>query len=43
VAPYDAWQDRLMRGRSATIYGGTSEVQRNLIAKSLGLPASSGR
>ena len=41
--PYDAWQDRLMRGRSATIYGGTSEVQRNIIAKSLGLPASSTR
>lgn len=41
--PFDAWQDRLMRGRAATIYGGTSEVQRNVIAKSLGLPASSAR
>jgi alkylation response protein AidB-like acyl-CoA dehydrogenase len=42
-APYDAWQDRLLRGRAATIYGGTSEVQRNIIAKSLSLPASSPR
>jgi alkylation response protein AidB-like acyl-CoA dehydrogenase len=41
--PYDAWQDRLLRGRAATIYGGTSEVQRNVIAKSLGLPASATR
>lgn len=41
--PYDAWHDRLMRGRAATIYGGTSEVQRNVIAKSLGLPASTAR
>lgn len=41
--PFDAWQDKLLRGRSATIYGGTSEVQRNIIAKSLGLPASSAR
>jgi alkylation response protein AidB-like acyl-CoA dehydrogenase len=41
--PFHAWHDRLMRGRSATIYGGTSEVQRNIIAKSLGLPASSAR
>lgn len=41
--PYDAWHDRLLRGRAATIYGGTSEVQRNIIAKSLGLPASSAR
>lgn len=43
TAPYDAWHDRLLRGRAATIYGGTSEVQRNIIAKSLGLPASSSR
>lgn len=41
--PFDAWQDRLLRGRAATIYGGTSEVQRNVIAKSLGLPASAAR
>lgn len=41
--PFDAWQDRLMRGRAATIYGGTSEIQRNIIAKSLGLPSSSTR
>lgn len=41
--PYDAWQDRLLRGRAATIYGGTSEVQRNIIAKSLGLPSSAAR
>jgi alkylation response protein AidB-like acyl-CoA dehydrogenase len=26
--------------RSETIYGGTSEIQRNLIARSLGLPSS---
>ena len=43
TSPYDAWQDRLMRGRAATIYGGTSEVQRNIIAKSMGLPTSAAR
>jgi alkylation response protein AidB-like acyl-CoA dehydrogenase len=42
-APWDKWQDRLLRARAGTIYGGTSEVQRNIIAKSLGLPVSGGR
>jgi alkylation response protein AidB-like acyl-CoA dehydrogenase len=43
VAPFAVWQDRLLRSRAGTIYGGTSEVQRNIIAKSLGLPASGPR
>jgi len=41
--PYPAWQDKLLRARANSIYGGTSEVQRNIIAKSLGLPVSGAR
>ncbi len=33
---------RYLYARSATIYAGTSEVQRNLIARALGLPGSRG-
>jgi 3-oxochol-4-en-24-oyl-CoA dehydrogenase len=33
------WADRLLASRAATIYGGTSEVQLNIIAERLlGLP-----
>ncbi|WP_226381221.1 acyl-CoA dehydrogenase family protein [Pseudonocardia oceani] len=31
-----------MFSRAETIYGGTSEIQRNLIAKSLGMPSDRG-
>ena len=33
------WLRALLFSRAETIYGGTSEIQRNLIAKSLGLPS----
>ncbi len=36
------WQRALMYSRAETIYGGTSEIQRNLIAKALGLPSDRG-
>jgi alkylation response protein AidB-like acyl-CoA dehydrogenase len=36
------WQRALLFSRAETIYGGTSEIQRNLIAKSLGLPSDRG-
>lgn len=40
VAPgWAAWARTLMFARAETIYGGTSEIQRNLVAKSLGLPS----
>ncbi|GAA2536160.1 MULTISPECIES: acyl-CoA dehydrogenase family protein [Pseudonocardia] len=41
----DGWSDwlrALLFSRAETIYGGTSEIQRNLIAKSLGLPSDRG-
>ena len=34
------WALTMLFGRAETIYGGTSEIQRNLIARSLGLPRS---
>jgi alkylation response protein AidB-like acyl-CoA dehydrogenase len=34
------WALTMLFGRAETIYGGTSEIQRNLIARSLGLPSS---
>lgn len=34
------WAMLMLFSRSETIYGGTSEIQRNLIARSLGLPSS---
>jgi alkylation response protein AidB-like acyl-CoA dehydrogenase len=36
---FGPWQRALLHSRAETIYGGTSEIQRNLIAKSLGLPS----
>ncbi|MCF7550794.1 acyl-CoA dehydrogenase family protein [Pseudonocardia sp. WMMC193] len=33
------WLRALLFSRAETIYGGTSEIQRNLIAKSLGMPS----
>lgn len=33
------WTNSALRTRGETIYGGTSEIQRNLIAKALGLPS----
>jgi alkylation response protein AidB-like acyl-CoA dehydrogenase len=37
---YRNWVLTMLFARSETIYGGTSEIQRNLIAHSLGLPGS---
>lgn len=37
---YQEWVHAFMFTRGETIYGGTSEIQRNLIAKSLGLPSA---
>ena len=34
------WAMMMLFSRAETIYGGTSEIQRNLIARSLGLPSS---
>lgn len=38
---YRGWFDATLRARAETIYGGTSEVQRNIIARHLGLSGSS--
>jgi alkylation response protein AidB-like acyl-CoA dehydrogenase len=35
---YGSWFDRYFRSFAATIAGGTSEIQRNIIAQILGLP-----
>jgi alkylation response protein AidB-like acyl-CoA dehydrogenase len=40
---YAVLQRALLHARAETIYGGTSEIQRNLIASSLGLPSDRGR
>ena len=38
IAADDAFQERYLRAAVVTtIYGGTSEIQRNIIAKTLGL------
>jgi alkylation response protein AidB-like acyl-CoA dehydrogenase len=34
------WLNSLLSSRAETIYGGTSEIQRSLIAKALGLPSA---
>ncbi len=45
-APYDldylsaSWIERYFRSFAGTIAGGTSEIQRNIIARGLGMPAS---
>ena len=45
-APYDldylsaSWIERYFRSFAGTIAGGTSEIQRNIIARGLGLPLS---
>lgn len=38
-AAWSRWGRLLLSTRAETIYGGTSEIQRNLVAKSLGLPS----
>ncbi|CQD23893.1 acyl-CoA dehydrogenase [Mycobacterium lentiflavum] len=38
-ADWSEWTRSLLFARAETIYGGTSEIQRNLIAKALGLPS----
>ncbi|MBW0112214.1 acyl-CoA dehydrogenase family protein [Pseudonocardia oceani] len=40
--PWSDWLRALLFSRAETIYGGTSEIQRNLIAKSLGMPSDRG-
>ncbi len=37
---YAEWMRALLLSRAETIYGGTSEVQRNLIARLIGMPSS---
>lgn len=39
---YEEWVRGVLLTRGETIYAGTSEIQRNLIAKGLGLPSSRG-
>lgn len=41
--PGASWARRFFMARGETIYGGTSEIQRNLIGKLLGLPSDRGR
>ena len=40
--PDGHWFNSMLFARSATIAGGTSEIQRNIIAKTLGLPSGRG-
>lgn len=37
IPPHDAWMDKALAARAVTIYGGTSQIQRELIARSMGL------
>jgi alkylation response protein AidB-like acyl-CoA dehydrogenase len=37
------WTRALLFSRAETIYGGTSEIQRNLVAKAMGLPSDRGQ
>ncbi|WP_085993077.1 acyl-CoA dehydrogenase family protein [Oceanobacillus senegalensis] len=37
------WMEKFLASRAETIYAGTTQVQKNIIAKSLGLPSSKGR
>jgi alkylation response protein AidB-like acyl-CoA dehydrogenase len=41
-SPYSHWIHNLLYSRAGTIYAGTSEIQRNIIAKGLGLPSLRG-
>lgn len=36
------WMNRFLASRGETIYAGTTQIQKNIIAKSLGLPSSRG-
>jgi alkylation response protein AidB-like acyl-CoA dehydrogenase len=41
-SPEQVWTEQFLLSRAETIYAGTSEIQRNLIAKGLGLPSAKG-
>lgn len=36
------WMEKFLLSRAETIYAGTTQIQKNIIAKSLGLPSSKG-
>jgi alkylation response protein AidB-like acyl-CoA dehydrogenase len=36
------WMEKFLASRAETIYAGTTQIQKNIIAKSLGLPSSKG-
>lgn len=40
--PEQVWTQQFLLSRAETIYAGTSEIQRNLIAKGIGLPSTKG-
>ncbi|MGQ0481080.1 MAG: acyl-CoA dehydrogenase family protein [Pseudonocardia sp.] len=42
-AGWSDWTRALLFSRAETIYGGTSEIQRNLVAKAIGLPSDRGQ
>ncbi|MDQ0269677.1 acyl-CoA dehydrogenase family protein [Cytobacillus purgationiresistens] len=39
---HEVWMEKFLLSRAETIYAGTTQVQKNIIAKSLGLPSSKG-